>query len=107
MKGETKICHYCEQPTKNPTRDHVFPLSKIRKLKEKGEPMPDGFDEHSNKVWACGACNTNKGTLDYDSFKALGITQIRHLKKMFLNKTIKKRGTKNRRGKGIGLERRW
>ena len=96
MKGDTKICHYCQEPTNNPTRDHIFPLSKIRKLKEKNEPMPEGFDQHNNKVWACGACNINKGNKDCDSFMGLGLTQIRHMKKMFMNKTIKKRSKKKR-----------
>ncbi len=89
MKGEPKTCHYCELPTNNPTRDHVFPKSKIRKLSEKGLSLPEGVDLQNNIVWACGWCNSLKGDKDYDSFKALGVKKIRHMKRLIRNKTIK------------------
>ena len=91
MNDEFVICHYCKEPTKKITKDHVFPKSKIRKLKEKGEPLPDGIDLRDNKVLACEACNTNKGNHDYDSFVLLGEKAIRHMKKMFICRQHKKK----------------
>lgn len=81
MKDTKQVCHYCEEATNNPTKDHIIPISKIRKAREKGEEI-EGYDQHNNKVWACRWCNQNKRDLDYDSFKALGLSKIRHLKKL-------------------------
>jgi 5-methylcytosine-specific restriction endonuclease McrA len=94
---ETKICHYCEEEIEKVTKDHIFPKSKIRKLKEKCEPLPEGVDLHNNKVDACFACNYNKGNKDYKSFKMLGLKAIRHLKKVFLNNQYKSK--KRKKGK--------
>ena len=91
MNDEFIVCHYCKEPTKNITKDHIFPKSKIRKLREKGEPLPEGVDLKDNKVLACQACNTNKGNKDYESFVSLGVKQIKHLKKLFIGKQFKKK----------------
>lgn len=90
MKGDFQICHYCQEPTRNPTKDHKFPKSKIRKCREKNIPLPEGVDLNNNVVWACGACNILKGNKDYDSFISLGLKAIRHMKGQFMNKSIKK-----------------
>ena len=83
------ICHYCKEEIKKPTKDHVFPKSKIRKILEKGEELPEELDLENNIVIACLPCNTNKGTNDYDAFISLGLTEIRHKKRMFLNNQYK------------------
>ncbi len=93
-----KICHYCEEPTKEVTKDHVYPISKIKKHFEKGEALPEGIDLHHNKVLSCEWCNKVKGALDYQSFKDLGVKQIRHKKKLFMNKVISN-GSKIKRTK--------
>ena len=85
------ICHYCEEPTSNPTKDHKFPISKIKKLIEKGEPLPDNVDINNNIVLACETCNILKGTYDYESFKSLGVKAIRHKKRLFNSKVASNR----------------
>ena len=42
MDSEFIVCHYCKELTKETTKDHVFPKSKIRKLKE-GNKLPEGY----------------------------------------------------------------
>ena len=86
MKRSIAICHYCELPTKNPSKDHVFPISKIRELIAKGEPLPPDLDLQNNKVLSCGVCNSLKANKDYDKFKGLGVDEIRRLKRFFLIK---------------------
>lgn len=42
-------CHYCEQLTDKPTRDHIVPKSK------------GGQDKYYNRVIVCEECNKSKG----------------------------------------------
>ena len=98
MDDDFIVCHYCKEPTREITKDHVFPKSEARKLKDKGEPLPDGVDLKDNKVLACVPCNTNKGNKDYESFVLLGLTAIRHMKKLFIGKQYKKK-TKRKKWK--------
>lgn len=85
------VCHYCkDELTKEEiTKDHIFPKSKIKKIVENGENLPENVDIENNCVISCFPCNFNKGTKDYDSFLSLGIKQIKHLKKIFLYRQIK------------------
>ena len=99
---ELQICHYCEEEMNKVTKDHKFPISKIKKIKEKELMFPDDVDLENNIVKSCLACNMNKGTKSYKDFKALGLTAIRHLKKMFLNNQYKTKRTKRKYRK-----RRW
>lgn len=89
MIDKIQICHYCKEPSIILVKDHIFPKSKIKKLEEKGEPLPVGVDLHDNKVLSCMPCNTNKGNKDYDSFVLLGLKAIKHMKKQFINNQIK------------------
>jgi len=99
---ELKLCHYCKEPLSKTdiTKDHVIPVSKLKKINNKEEILKS-LELKTNKVYSCYACNQNKSNLDYKSFISLGITKIKHLKKVFLDKqfTIKNKKKKYKRKK--------
>lgn len=64
--GVVKPCHYCgvglTQDTA--TLDHIVPLSRRK-----------GSNEVENLIICCGPCNSEKGTMRYEAFKALKLPE--------------------------------
>ncbi len=86
-EDRVKLCHYCGDQAS--TQDHIVPLSR------------GGKNHPSNKVDACGTCNSNKSNNTYEEFtlfiefvkkekgswKPLTKAQRRILKSRFLKET--------------------
>lgn len=67
-----KKCFYCDRKLsrKNQSIDHLLPFSR------------GGRDVAGNRVWACQACNTLKGCLTVEEFRAVIAYRLGMLRKV-------------------------